>query len=73
MRRLSEPEISTYVKLGEGVGKVGGYAIQGRAALFVEGTEGDHTNALRMPFASRVLKEYGLVLRGSYWGVVDTR
>jgi len=62
VRRLSEPEISAYVKLGEGVGKAGGYAIQGRAALFVEEIEGDYTNVVGLPLAltSRMLEEYGV-------------
>jgi septum formation protein len=62
MRQLSEPEVSAYVKLGEGVGKAGGYAIQGKAALFVEGIEGDYTNVVGLPLAltSRLLEEYGV-------------
>ena len=61
-RGLSEPEVSAYVKLGEGVGKAGGYAIQGRAALFVEGIEGDYTNVVGLPLAltSHLLEEYGV-------------
>ena len=62
MRELSEPEISAYVKLGEGVSKAGGYAIQGRAALFVEGIEGDYSSVVGLPLAlaSRMLEEYGV-------------
>ncbi len=62
LRKLSEPEISAYVKLREGVGKAGGYAIQGRAALFVEGIEGDYTNVVGLPLAlaSRMLEDYGV-------------
>ena len=62
MRKLSEAEISAYVELGEGLGKAGGYAIQGRAALFVERIEGDYTNVVGLPLAltSRVLERYGV-------------
>jgi septum formation protein len=62
MRLPSEPEISAYVRLGEGVGKAGGYAIQGRAALFVEGIEGDYTNVVGLPLAltGRLLEDYGV-------------
>ncbi len=62
MRKLSEAEISAYVELGEGIGKAGGYAIQGRAALFVEGIEGDYSNVVGLPLAltSRMLEEYGV-------------
>lgn len=62
MRRLSKAEISAYVGLGEGIGKAGGYAIQGRAALFVESIEGDYTNVVGLPLAltSEMLEEYGV-------------
>ena len=62
LRELSEPEISAYVRLGEGVGKAGGYAIQGKAALFVEGIEGDYSNVVGLPLAltSRMLEEHGV-------------
>jgi septum formation protein len=62
LRELTETEISAYVKLGEGVGKAGGYAIQGRAGLFVEGIAGDYTNVVGLPLAltSRMLEDYGV-------------
>ncbi|CAA9408988.1 MAG: Septum formation protein Maf [uncultured Rubrobacteraceae bacterium] len=62
MRGLSEAEVSAYVGLGEGIGKAGGYAIQGKAALFVEGIEGDYTNVVGLPLAltSRMLEDYGV-------------
>ena len=62
MRPLSEAELSAYVGLGEGIGKAGGYAIQGKAALFVEGIEGDYTNVVGLPLAltSKMLEEYGV-------------
>jgi septum formation protein len=50
------------VGLGEGIGKAGGYAIQGKAALFVEGIQGDYTNVVGLPLAltSRMLEDYGI-------------
>ena len=62
MRSLSEPELLQYARLGEGVGKAGGYAIQGIAALFVEGIEGDYTNVVGLPLSttSRMLEEHGV-------------
>lgn len=62
LRGLAEAEISAYVALGEGIGKAGGYAIQGKAALFVEGIEGDYTNVVGLPLAltSRMLESYGV-------------
>lgn len=62
MRPLSEPELLAYARLGEGVGKAGGYAIQGTAALFVEGIEGDYTNVVGLPLSatSLMLEEHGV-------------
>ena len=51
MRRLEAEEIEAYARLGEGVGKAGGYAIQGRAAAFVEWIGGDYTNVVGLPLA----------------------
>lgn len=62
MRSLPEPELQAYVGLGEGVGKAGGYAIQGTASLFVEGIEGDYTNVVGLPLSttSLMLGEHGV-------------
>ena len=62
VRGLSEAEASAYVGLGEGIGKAGGYAIQGKAALFVEGIQGDYTNVVGLPLAltSHMLEDYGV-------------
>jgi septum formation protein len=43
--------IEAYAQLGEGVGKAGGYAIQGRAAAFVEWIGGNYTNVVGLPLA----------------------
>jgi septum formation protein len=62
MRMLPEEEISAYARLGEGVGKAGGYAIQGKAALFVEWIGGDYTNVVGLPLAltCRMLEGFGV-------------
>jgi septum formation protein len=62
LRELSQAEVSAYVALGEGIGKAGGYAIQGKAALFVERIEGDYTNVVGLPLAltGRMLEGYGV-------------
>ena len=64
MRAFGEEEVEAYARLGEGVGKAGGYAIQGRAALFVEWIGGDYTNVVGLPLALtvRMLEEFGI-----YW------
>ena len=51
MRALDDTEIASYVRYGEGVGKAGGYAVQGRAASFVEWIGGDYTNVVGLPLA----------------------
>jgi len=62
MRSPGEEEIEAYASLGEGVGKAGGYAIQGRAAMFVEWIGGDYTNVVGLPLALtvRMLEAHGV-------------
>jgi septum formation protein len=45
-KRLSEPEIAAYVAGGEGQGKAGGYAVQGKAAVFVRAISGSYSNVV---------------------------
>lgn len=46
---LSETQIAAYVATGEPLGRAGGYATQGRAALFTERIEGSHTGVMGLP------------------------
>ena len=46
---LSPAEIDWYVASGEGMGKAGGYAIQGRAEGFVRYLAGSHSNVVGLP------------------------
>ena len=46
---LSAAEIDAYVQCGEGVGKAGGYAIQGRAEAFVRQINGSYSNVVGLP------------------------
>jgi septum formation protein len=48
-KRLSAMEIRSYVATEEGVGKAGGYAIQGRAECFVRGINGSYSNVVGLP------------------------
>ena len=59
---LTESEIAAYVQSGEPMGKAGGYGIQGPAALFVEGIEGDYNNIFGLP-AAHVMQEAKKLLK----------
>ncbi len=48
-KALSPAEIDWYVASGEGMGKAGGYAIQGRAEAFVRYLAGSHSNVVGLP------------------------
>lgn len=57
-KRLSDAEIDRYVASGEGMGKAGGYAIQGRAEAFVRYLAGSHSGVVGLPvFETRALLE----------------
>lgn len=51
-RRLSATEIAAYAADGEGIGKAGGYAIQGRAAAFVSFVSGSYSNIVGLDLFS---------------------
>jgi septum formation protein len=61
---LSSQEIAAYIASGEGLGKAGGYAIQGRAEAFVRFIQGSHSGVVGLPlFETRaLLKSTGLPL-----------
>ncbi|MES3091565.1 Maf family protein [Sphingomonas aerolata] len=61
---LSAAEIDDYIACGEGLGKAGGYAIQGRAEAFVRFLSGSHSGVVGLPlFETRaLLKTAGLAL-----------
>jgi len=48
-KRLTPHEIDSYLASGEGVGKAGGYAIQGRAGMFVMALEGSYPAVVGLP------------------------
>ena len=49
MRELSDAEIEHYVKSGEGLGKAGGYAIQGLGGMLIKRLEGSFTGVVGLP------------------------
>jgi septum formation protein len=48
-RSLAAEEIGSYIATGEPYDKAGGYAIQGRAASFIERLEGSYTGVMGLP------------------------
>ena len=48
-KRLSDDELTAYVACGEGRGKAGGYAIQGRAAALVDFLSGSYSGVVGLP------------------------
>jgi septum formation protein len=51
MRALDDAEIERYCATGEPFNKAGGYAIQGRAAIFVDRLEGSYSGVVGLPLA----------------------
>ena len=62
-KRLERADISDYLNSGEWHGKAGGYAIQGRAALYVRALSGSYSNVVGLPLyeTGTLLKAAGLL------------
>ena len=60
--RLTPGQVAAYAEGGEGVGKAGGYAIQGAAAAFVRFLSGSYSGVVGLP-----LFETAQLLRGQGW------
>lgn len=56
---LTDEEIDSYIKTGEGKDKAGSYGIQGKGGVFVDKIEGDYFNIVGLPLCklTRVLKK----------------
>jgi septum formation protein len=52
--RLSAAQVTHYVESREGVGKAGGYAIQGRAEMLIKDIAGSYSNVVGLPLALTV-------------------
>ena len=63
-KRLTDEEIEAYMRCGEGLGKAGGYAIQGRAESFVRQVNGSYSNVVGLPLLETVglLKGCGVAI-----------
>ena len=66
-RELHDAEIRAYIASGEPMDKAGAYGIQGGAALFCVGMEGDYYNVMGLPVCrlAVILRSLGLPI----WGV----
>jgi len=64
-KELDEGEIDAYIKTGEPIGKAGGYAIQGKAAVFVQRIEGCFYNVVGLPLyrLGLLLKKIGIEVK----------
>jgi septum formation protein len=51
LRAIDAAEVARYTATGEPFDKAGGYAIQGRAAIFVEKLEGSYSGVVGLPLA----------------------
>ncbi len=61
---LSEAEIHDYLATDEWKGKAGGYAIQGRAATFIEHLSGSYSGVMGLPLfeTARLLRNSGVTV-----------
>lgn len=59
---MTEGEIDAYISSGEPFGKAGAYAIQGKAAIFVESLDGCYSNVVGLPLRRlyRLLKDFDI-------------
>ena len=48
-KRMGDAEIEAYIASGEGLGKAGGYAIQGRAEALIDWMAGSHSGVIGLP------------------------
>lgn len=67
-RPIGDDEALAYWHTGEPADKAGGYAIQGRAALFIERLEGSYSGVMGLPLfeTAQLLRHYGINPLGGY-------
>ena len=63
---MTEAEIAAYVASGEPMGKAGAYAIQGRAAIYVEEMHGSFSNVVGLPLhaVATLARKAGITMEG---------
>lgn len=64
---MTDEDIQAYVATGEWKGKAGGYAIQGRAAAFIEHLTGSYSGVMGLPLfeTASLLRAFGAPTTGS--------
>ena len=62
-RPLTDRDIENYCNTGEPIGKAGAYAVQGRAAAFIERLEGSYSGLMGLPLyeTTELLKSAGII------------
>ena len=63
-RSLEQSEIEKYCSSEEPMGKAGAYAIQGKAAIFVEKIEGSYSSVMGLPLfeTAKILQQAGVTV-----------
>lgn len=63
-RPMTEGEIWSYIRTGDPMDKAGAYGVQGKAALFVSGIQGDYFNVMGLPLhlLGKMLEGFGVAL-----------
>ncbi|EGI78524.1 Maf family protein [Hylemonella gracilis] len=61
---MSRAQIAAYVASGEPMGKAGAYAVQGRAAAYIEHLSGSYSGIMGLPMfeTARLLRAFGFAL-----------
>jgi len=61
-RGISEQEIADYIATNEGIDKAGSYAIQGKAAIFIENIQGSYSGVMGLPLfeTAQLLNQSGV-------------
>ncbi|WP_293626885.1 Maf family protein [Salinisphaera sp.] len=67
MRETTRAERAAYIASGEPMGKAGGYAIQGRGAIFIARLDGSYSSVMGLPLyeTAALLDEAGFDLLGA--------